>query len=159
MKFLLINLITIAITGCATQSEPCACDVKPKNMVVAKPKISPQRIIKPRPIVGPSQTSQKPTLDYYPDVTRDTTFYYVKQKYVYVRSGPFMSSPIVRVIPRGSKIEAVGQEGIWIRLNDYEYISRFGLSANPVPKLSPKNRYRSQFIDKTHVVDSHLLIL
>ena len=161
MKILLF-LIGLALTSCSS-IEDCPCDGK-KEITVAKKSVKKQR---PAPAVsqqnkkankGKVLRSYKPKLDYYPDVTRDTTIYFVKHPYVYVRSGPFMSSPIVRVLPRGARIEAVGQEGVWIRLNDFEYVTRTGLSANPVAPIRRSIRSHSWYINRDNPIGQLLFL-
>jgi uncharacterized protein YgiM (DUF1202 family) len=57
--------------------------------------------------------------------------YYVQSAGLNVRTGPAMTYSVVRQLPQGARVEALGQEGIWVQIGASEYVSRNFLSEEP----------------------------
>src|SRR5690606_31858648 len=51
------------------------------------------------------------------------SLYQVNVSYLNVRSGPSMQSPVTRVLKQDEIVNAIGREGIWIRIGNTEYVS------------------------------------
>ncbi|MGE0171325.1 MAG: SH3 domain-containing protein [Oligoflexales bacterium] len=57
--------------------------------------------------------------------------YYVTSNGLNVRGGPSMNYVVVRQLPQGARVSALGREGIWVQIGALEYVSINFLSEYP----------------------------